>query len=144
MTKMQIWSKETPRRLLRKKPKKKAGLLEAPRQLPLHTLASFYLSFSRTRTHRLVVFFYSLSFSRLSFPRPRRSYVNLPEAFTATWFEPDLPLHCWDPPDICLACSLKFPCRCVNAKAPFLSIGLIELRNSPTYFSQTFSACKFL
>lgn len=144
MTKMQIWSKETPRRLLRKKPKKKAGLLEAPRQLPLHTpLLLFYLSFSRERVHTSrCPFLFSLLLSRLSFSRSRRSYVSLPEAFTATWFEPDLPLHCWDPPDICLACSLKFPCRCVNAKALFLSIGLIELRNPSTYFSQTFPACK--
>lgn len=145
MTKMQIWSKETPR-LLRKKPKKKAGLLEAPRQLPLHTPCFFSIFHSRANAYtHLAILFYSvsLSLSRLSFSRSRRSYVSLPEAFTATWFEPDLPLHCWDPPDICLACSLKFPCRCVNAKALFLSIGLYRTaRNLPTYFSQTFPACK--
>lgn len=131
MTKMQIWSKETPRRPFRKKPKKKVGLFEAPRQLPLHP--RLFFSFSRSRTHRLVFFFYFLFLSHL------RHYPFLvltdptlacqPGAFTATWFEPDLPLHCWDPPDICLACSLKFPCRCVNVIVPFLSTSLIELRN---------------
>lgn len=59
MTKMQIWSKETPRRSLRKKSKKKASLLEAPRQLPLHS--HLFPSFSQTRTHRLAFLLYSLS-----------------------------------------------------------------------------------
>lgn len=132
MTKMQIWSKETPRRPLRKKPKKKVGLFEAPRHLPLRP--RLFFSFSWTRTHRLCLpFLFSLPLSSasLSFPSPRRSYLSLPVpgAFTATWFEPDLPLHCWDPPDICLACSLKFPCRCVNVMVLFLSTRLIELRN---------------
>lgn len=132
MTKMQIWSKETPRRPLRKKPKKKVGLFEAACQLPLHP--RLFFSFSRSRrTHCLVFFFYFLFLSHLRrypflvFTDP--TLACLPGAFTATWFEPDLPLHCWNPPDICLACSLKFPCRCVNVMVPFLSTGLIELRN---------------
>lgn len=132
MTKMQIWSKKTPRRPLRKKPKKKVGLFEAPRQLSLHP--RLFFSFSWTRTHHPdlpFLFPFSLShpcrypFLVLTYP----TLACLPGAFTATWFEPDLPLQCWDPPDICLACSLKFPCRCVNVMVLFLSTGLIELRN---------------
>lgn len=129
MTKMQIWSEETPRRPLRKKPKKKAGLFEAPRQL---SLASFSLSRGRVHTVPIFLFYFLFLSSARRYPclvLADPTLACLPGAFTATWFEPDLPLHCWDPPDICLACSLKFPCRCVNVTVLFLSIGLIELRN---------------
>lgn len=113
-----------------------------------YNFTSFFPRHSHVHTVSPSFSILSLSFSLsclryiLTFPRPRRSYLSLPGAFTATWFEPDLPLHCWDPPDICLACSLKFPWRCVNAKATFLSIGPIQLWNL-RIFPHTFPVCHF-
>lgn len=77
MTKMQIWSKETPRRHLRKKLKKKVGLFEALHQLPLHP--RLFFSFSWYTPFRLpFLFSLPLSSASLSFSSPHRSYLSLP------------------------------------------------------------------
>jgi len=141
MTKMQIWSKETPRRLLRKKPKKKVSLFEAPRQFLLHPR----LFFSFSRTHRPAFLFYFLFLSHLRlYPflvLTDPALACLPEAFTAIWFEPDLPLHCWDPPDICLACS-NFLADAWTSWCPFWALVLSNSAKS-SCFSQTFPVYQF-
>lgn len=78
MTKMQIWSKETPRRPLRKKPKKKAGLLEASRQLLLHP----YLFLSLVL---FLPFCFLLSSSLFSFLTT--TYTYLPFLFSLSSFD---------------------------------------------------------
>jgi len=76
---MQIWSKETPRRLLRKKPKKKVSLFEAPRQFLPRTLVSFlFLADAYTPSRFPFLFSLPLSFAPLSFPSPHRSCLSLP------------------------------------------------------------------